>query len=310
MPNEDSQLPEFDETNLFSLNRFPGEDRLETGLRANLGVSYTRYAPGRLVDRRDARPGDPRRAAATSSPTAAASRAAGRTTSARSTSTSAPGSRRSTGRRSAPSSTSGATSSRWPGTAPRAGLIATYVYLAEVDGDPYLGPEPATSELSLDARYRVHPNWEVRGLWRYDLESGSNLRAGAGVSYGNECAEFDLSVSRRYTSSDNVPPSTSIGFSLQLAGIGEDGRGTGRRASACRRGPERRRGDAMRIAVGGAAGGRCWPVGAPARRRQPLRAGDHRQRRGHHPLRHRPADARCSARSAPAATCASSRWSS
>ena len=45
MPNEDSQLPEFDETNLFSLNRFPGEDRVETGLRANLGVSYTRQDP-------------------------------------------------------------------------------------------------------------------------------------------------------------------------------------------------------------------------------------------------------------------------
>ena len=69
----------------------------------------------------------------------------------------------------------------------------------------------------------MHPNWEVRGLWRYDLEGGDNLRAGAGVTYGNECAEFDLSVSRRYTSSDNVPPSTSIGFSVQLAGVGEDG---------------------------------------------------------------------------------------
>jgi hypothetical protein len=30
-------------------------------------------------------------------------------------------------------------------------------------------------------------------------------------------------TSRRYTSSDNVPPSTSVGFSLQLAGLGEDG---------------------------------------------------------------------------------------
>ncbi len=45
IPNEDSRLPEFDETNLFSLNRFPGLDRSETGLRANLGISYTRYDP-------------------------------------------------------------------------------------------------------------------------------------------------------------------------------------------------------------------------------------------------------------------------
>ena len=69
--------------------------------------------------------------------------------------------------------------------------------------------------------YRFHPNWEVRGLWRYDVASSSNLRAGAAITYGNECAEFDLSVSRRYTSSDNLPPSTSIGFNVRLAGIGE-----------------------------------------------------------------------------------------
>ena len=51
----------------------------------------------------------------------------------------------------------------------RAALQAAYVYLAEDDSNPFLGPSRTTNELSLDARYRVHPNWEVRGLWRYDL---------------------------------------------------------------------------------------------------------------------------------------------
>ena len=105
----------------------------------------------------------------------------------------------------------------------RGALRAAYVYLAEDDSDPDLGFVPETNEVSLDARFRVRPNWELRGLWRYDVASRSNLRAGAGITYGNECAEFDLSVLRRYTSSDDVPPSTSIGFSLRLAGIGEKG---------------------------------------------------------------------------------------
>ena len=83
VPNEDSQLPEFDETNLFSLNRFPGQDRLETGLRANLGVSYTRYDPAGWSVGADARPGDPRRARAGLPRGHAASPGAGRTTSAR-----------------------------------------------------------------------------------------------------------------------------------------------------------------------------------------------------------------------------------
>ena len=98
-------------------------------------------------------------------------RAAGPTTSARSTSTSAPASRRSTARSSAPSSTSGATSSRSPGTRrPRRAAGRPTSTSPRSRTTLSSGPQPTTSELSLDARYRVHPNWEVRGLWRYDLE--------------------------------------------------------------------------------------------------------------------------------------------
>lgn len=224
VPNEDSQLPEFDETNLFSLNRFPGQDRLETGWRTNLGVRYTRYDPagwsigGTLgrVWRDDAQPFYPDGGGINAgwsdyvgalyvdfgTGLQAVDRAAF-----------------------SPQLDFRRNEFALAWDTERTGLIATYVYLAEVEGDPYLGPEPATSELSLDARYRMLPNWELRGLWRYDLERGENLRAGAGLGYGNECAEFDLSILRRYTSSDNVPPSTSIGFSVQLAGFGGNGDG-------------------------------------------------------------------------------------
>jgi LPS-assembly protein len=221
-PNEDSQLPEFDETNLFSLNRFPGEDRVETGLRANLGVSYTRQAPsgwslgatfGQVVR---AEPDDEFWSGTGL-----------------------------TGRWSdyvgavfldfAPQGMTLVNRSLFNGAdflrnefafvydRERAGLRAAYIYLAEDDSNPYLGPQPETNEFAFDARYRVHPNWELRGLWRYDVATSSNLRAGAAITYGNECAEFDLSVSRRYTSTTNLPAATSIGFNVRLAGIGEDG---------------------------------------------------------------------------------------
>jgi LPS-assembly protein len=222
IPNEDSRLPEFDETNLFAFNRFPGLDRLETGLRANLGVSYTRQDPAGW----------------------SAGLTLGRILRADPIDEFASG----TGLDGRWSDYVAAVSVdfAWgltainralfdPGMAFRrnefalaydgdfGAVRAAYVYLAEDDSDPDLGFQPETSEVSLDARYRVRPNWELRGLWRYDVASRSNLRAGAGITYGNECAEFDLSVSRRYTSSDNLPPSTSIGFSLRLAGIGEKG---------------------------------------------------------------------------------------
>ena len=72
--------------------------------------------PVRLVGRRHVRPGGPRRGRSPSTRTAAASRAAGPTTSGRSTSTSAPACKPSSARPSHRSSTSAATSSRWRGT--------------------------------------------------------------------------------------------------------------------------------------------------------------------------------------------------
>ncbi|HPG23434.1 MAG TPA: LPS assembly protein LptD, partial [Amaricoccus sp.] len=219
-PNEDSQLPEFDTTNLFVLNRYPGRDRYETGLRANLGISYTRYDPsgwslGLTAGRVLRADGD----------------------------TSFPEDSGLDGRWS-DYVTSVALTTAWGLTlsdqalfgddflfrrnefavvydGDRADFAASYVYFAEDDTNEVLGPQPETNEFSIDARYRVHPNWEVRGLWRYDIASDSNLRAGAGITYGTQCAEFDLSVSRRFTSSDNVPPSTSIGFNVSLAGLGD-----------------------------------------------------------------------------------------
>ena len=156
VPNEDSQLPEFDETNLFSLNRFPGIDRLETGLRANLGVSYTRHDPAGWSIGAHARPGAPRRAGRRLRRGHRASAAASRTTSPRSRSTS-PGAcslvnralfdtelrlppqrvrarlrRRARRRCRPPTSTSPRTTS-----------------------NPILGPQPETNEFALDARYRV-----------------------------------------------------------------------------------------------------------------------------------------------------------
>jgi LPS-assembly protein len=222
IPNEDSRLPEFDETNLFAFNRFPGLDRLETGLRANMGISYTRQDPsgwsagftlGRILraDPLDEFASGTGLDGRWSDYVAAVSVdfAWGLTAINRALFDTGMGFRRNE------------LALAYDGE--RGGLRAAYVYLAEDDSDPELGFVPETSEVSLDARFRVRPNWELRGLWRYDVASHSNLRAGAGITYGNECAEFDLSVQRRYTSSDNLPPSTSIGFSLRLAGIGEKG---------------------------------------------------------------------------------------
>lgn len=45
LPNEDAKSLIFDDTNLFDSNKFSGYDRMETGVRANVGVQYTFQGP-------------------------------------------------------------------------------------------------------------------------------------------------------------------------------------------------------------------------------------------------------------------------
>lgn len=216
IPNEDSALVEFDEGNLFSLNRFPGSDATERGLRANIGLTYLRDDPagwslgitaGRVLRKTDL------------------------------------------GQFSAGSGLAGVNSD-WMAswqlniagglgitnrlifnddleltkgellaavTGDRYGLAAGYVYavadLAENRPDP-------TSELSLYSTYKITPNWTAQFANRYDFQAERAAKAGIGLTYRNECLLVDLSLSRRFTSSTSVQPTTDFGLSVELLGFG------------------------------------------------------------------------------------------
>ena len=222
VPNEDSQLVEFDTTNLFSLNRFPGIDRLETGLRANIGLNYTRYDPsgwtlglaiGQVIR------------AEPDSAFWAATGVEGRWSDIVTSATLTTASGLSAANRAVFDSDLRFSRNEFALAyeSLNTGLEATYVFLAAEDSNPFYGAQPETSEVRVDARYRFHPNWELNGEWRYDVAQDANLRADGGLTYGNQCAEIDLRVSRRFTSSANVPPSTSFAFTVRLAGLGRAG---------------------------------------------------------------------------------------
>jgi LPS-assembly protein len=48
----------------------------------------------------------------------------------------------------------------------------------------------------------------------------STAKAALDLNFQNECLLVDLSVSRRYTSSTSVKPSTDFGLSVELLGFG------------------------------------------------------------------------------------------
>lgn len=216
VPNEDSQQAEFDETNLFELNRFPGRDVAETGFRANIGATYTIYdndgwslgLAGGLVLRSE--PSD-----------------------LFGEDTLLGGSR---------SDILGAVSFEF---APNFNVIGRFLFDEEFDfkrsetqfttsfdkwdiggsfvylaADTLALASDERSEGTIEAQYRIANNWALDFDWKRDLLENRDVSAGMGVTYGNECIEIGLSLSRRFTSSNNVVPSTDINLAVQLAGFG------------------------------------------------------------------------------------------
>ena len=232
IPNEDSRLIEFDEGNLFSDNRFPGYDARETGLRANLGMSWTRVDPtgwslgvtaGRVL--RD----KPSAVFAADSPLA--------------------------GRRSdwllAAHYDSGiglAVANRalfddgfevsrnelrlgW--LRPDLQISAGHLW---INGEEDEGRSRDTSELTATIGWQVAPGWWANAETRYDFAADRAQKAALDVTYRNECLTLDMGVSRRFTTSDSVRPETSFDLSVRLGGFGrrDDGPGTVARRSCMR----------------------------------------------------------------------------
>jgi LPS-assembly protein len=215
VPNEDSQVVELDEVNLFTLSRFPGEDAREEGLRGAVGLTWGIEVPDRLAGRltfgrlyraeRDARlsPGtgldglqsdyllraglELRSGLALDArmlfdPDFQFSRSEGRLT--------------------------------WENA--RTALAATYT---ELSAAPAENREAAVAEWAFDGSYRATRSWTILGEARYDLVAEEPIEGTFGLRYQNECITVGLSVSRRFTSSTTLEPETDYGISVSLDGF-------------------------------------------------------------------------------------------
>jgi LPS-assembly protein len=229
LPNDESTLLELDEGNLFSFNRFPGGDQFEQGVRANLGLSWTRYDPdgwslgvtvGRIIREKDL------------------------------------------GQFVGYDALDGE-NSHWlaaihfdlPGKLgimnralfdddfgfDRNELRMTYnadrLYLA--GSLNWLGSNVAenrptdTSEISLDGRYTINQNWGTTWEYRYDFVQDRAASAELGVKYRNECISVGVSLSRRFTTSSSVLPTTDFGFTVGLVGFGSTETAAPKRKKRC-----------------------------------------------------------------------------
>ena len=232
IPNEDSRLVEFDEGNLFSDDRFPGWDAREGGLRANLGVTWTRMDPtgwslaltGGRVLRADPEPAFPEGSALSGTRSdwlVAAQYDSG------------------TGLAIANRALfdDGLDMSR---NELRLGWLRNDLQLSAghlwLDGDDGNPERPTTSELAANVGWQIRDGWWGSAETRYDFVADRAQRASLDLTYRNECLTVDMGVSRRFTSSDSVRAETSLGLSVRLGGFGtqEDLPGTVARRSCIR----------------------------------------------------------------------------
>lgn len=216
IPNEDSRLAEFDESNLFSLNRFPGADAVETGFRANVGLSWTRIDPsgwtlGATVGR--VFRADPATGFSTASGLSGdtsdwlfavtAETDDGLTLAGRLiTDTNLTATRSEVHVAYA--------SDRY---SVNSGYIQSMADLAE-------GRADRVSDFVLGGSYQINPWWKATASGRYDFVDDSYRTAAFGLTYRNECLNVDLSLSRRFTTSTTVSPGTTVGLSVELLGFG------------------------------------------------------------------------------------------
>jgi LPS-assembly protein len=228
LPNEDSALVEFDEGNLYALDRFPGSDAVERGARANVGVTWTRFDPqgwsmGLTVGRvfREADLGQ----FSTGSGLAGATSdwlAAVNFTLADGLAV--------TGRLVMEDDLSVTKGEARVTVNGAKTAVATSVIWAVAD--PLENRPDPTQEFTFDARRKVTPNWTAKMSGRYDFVADRGTVAGMGLEFLNECIRFDVSLSRRFTSSTSVNPTTDFALSLDLVGFGSGV--TGGPARTCR----------------------------------------------------------------------------
>ena len=220
--NEDSTATEFDQANLLALSRFAGEDAVETGIRGAVGLSWTRVSAngwdstmtvGRVFrESTDLSFSETSGLRGTSSDWLIAGQlrtSAGFTVDSRLLVDDTFDVTRSE------------TLAGWSGD--KLDLSAGYIFLpADTDESRTVD----VSELAFDTTYRFNDTWSMGLDARYDVASTTQTQSGLEIGWQNECVTVDFSVSRRFTSSTTLTPSTDFGLTVGLNGFSA-GRSTG-----------------------------------------------------------------------------------
>lgn len=229
-PVDESVQLELDEGNLFTLSRFAAGDRVEAGLRANLGLSYTRDDPdgwsmgltvGRVLRAEDLGQFDGYEAfeGTRSDWLLGAGLDIGTRFSL-------------DGRALFEDGLDGnrvETRMGWRGEG--FDLAGSYAWLAP---SPVESRPEATNQWRLDGAVEVSARWRASADLAYDLRRERAAETELGLEYRTDCITWDVELSRRYASDRDDSPDTAVTVQVALAGFGA-GEGPRPRRLGCAR---------------------------------------------------------------------------
>ena len=212
----DSTTAEFEETNLFSINRFPGFDDVETGLRANIGGKYIIYEPngweftttaGRVFRQKDLKQFD---------------------------------TSKSTGLDTLNSDYVGAFNLKFPKSfniltrlllddsmdasknetriqyfSDKYAADLGYVWL---DKQSVLSLDNHQHEVNIRTDYFINDNWKFGADWRQNLNTHSPISGDFDISFENDCAKINFSLELNYGEQNKID--RTIGMQVFLSGLG------------------------------------------------------------------------------------------
>jgi LPS-assembly protein len=216
VPNDLSRLPELDEGNLFSNNRFAARDQREGGLRANLGLSWTRsdadgwsstVTVGRVWRQRDlgqfsaVSPLGQQRSDWLVS--VSLDTATGLTLSNRALI--------GAGQK----LTRNAMELDW--VTPDYSISTSYT---RIIADPAENRTATSAEWRFDGTRHIDDYWTARMGWRYDIARKRASRFTAGLTYENECLRMQMGLERQFSTAANPTATTNFGLTFDVLGVG------------------------------------------------------------------------------------------
>jgi LPS-assembly protein len=215
VPDEDSRVVDFDEGNLFTLDRFPGHDESEVGARLNLGLSYTRLAEGwelngyvgRVLRFDDEFQFDEATGLDGEWSDWLVSGQLGVADNVLVTNRAVFDDEFDFARNEL----------RLALEAGAAEFAASYLWLL---AEPEIDRDDDVNEAIFSAGYDFNRHWFGGLETRWDIVAGRLSRTDVGVTYRNECIAVDLSVTHRYEGGDDTDPTLDFGVEVSLQGFG------------------------------------------------------------------------------------------